>query len=125
MIPPHPFRRGEGWGKGCVFALGFRGAKRVKMVGVLPWKEGRVCPQVANSDLFHQRGVLMTYAACLLRPVQGRKAIRSSPGSVQSASQMKQAPTNADACVKVVRISDLAAATEHQWQNAQTQESQG
>jgi hypothetical protein len=33
MIPPLPFRRGEGRGEGSTYALGFRGAKRVKMSG--------------------------------------------------------------------------------------------
>src|ERR1035441_3565532 len=49
----------------------------------------------------------MIDAPCLLRPVQGRKAIRSSPGSVPAASQMKQAPTNASACAIGTKICGL------------------
>jgi len=33
IIPPLPFQRGEGWGEGSVFALGFSSAKRVKWLG--------------------------------------------------------------------------------------------
>ena len=36
---------------------------------------------------------------------------------------MKQAPTNASACARVLEIRGLAAAAEQQWQNAQTQKS--
>ena len=34
-LPPLPFRRGEGRGKGSAVALGFRGANRVKLSGIL------------------------------------------------------------------------------------------
>ena len=43
---------------------------------------------------------------------------------LELAAKTKQAPTLVGACGKVVRIRGLAAATEHEGHNAQTQQSE-
>ena len=72
------------------------------------------------------RGVGVKHLKRLERTVGGCLSSLEIPHRpiLRSEVKMNQAPTSVGACVKVMRIGGLTAATEQQWQNAQNQESE-